>query len=723
MPITLFQNNSFNFHSSVDKSFNDKYNIKNMKAIDIILEVIKEKIKHLDSYSSHFYFLEGRTGSGKSTALPVEIFDKLKLSVIITEPKINLTVGNINSILSVPEFGGLLTLGKNIGYKNGLSSISCSEKTGITFITTQILEQKLNKIINEFKNTIKGLKQKEYINLPDVIIVDEVHNLDNPMIQTLYTIKKFMESNLIHNNLKPVFIFQSATIDIDNLIKYFFEGSVDKLYKDPLLIGYVKGQRNFNVETKYDDVKNMNEFYEKLKNDYIPMSLNSNSIVKYSNFEFTARDILIFCQGISFYTKLCNVFLNDNEDVKKMRQEGIIRIPKMMKMKNTNKVKDVNEVNKRQNEIENVECENDSNDGYDNYDNEDFITIPYFYTNQADNETTDFNKIQEYRKRYKNQKRLLIIPFMSKFKTYSQKMFEQSRDQDVEALENEIKIIVGTNALEAGKTIDSLYICINNNLRYQILYNPFKNTFGGVKPKIQILPNDESSNIQKNGRVGRRSPGVFVDIISENEHKNLKDVSIVENINIISYSDFFIKSDDKYFDFVKMNNFYIPLSFDSLIITAYDLIHSFNISPFGLNTIHDINALWLYYARFYYYILNWDLLSSLLTARYNRNNYKYINIDDDNEVMNGKDDKNDKNEKDVKSNNGDKGDNKNVKSDKNNKSVKLSKWCYNGIYRIGLNELKSKKTMDYDFIMAIKDATKLYFDIINGKNSFIKIKI
>ena len=117
-------------------------------------------------------------------------------------------------------------------------------------------------------------------------------------------------------------------------------------------------------------------------------------------------------------------------------------------------------------------------------------------------------------------------------------------------------------------------------------------------------------------------------------------------------------------------------------------------SPYGTNLNYDVNKgiingvqNWLYYAKFYYYILEWDLISSLLTARHNRNNYNVLNI------SNGNYDKsNDKNK------------------------------YFNGIYRITLKDLKEKKNMDIDLILSIKDVMKVYYDIINGDNKFIVIK-
>ena len=135
MPITLFQTNSFHFHPLVDKSIKSKFNTSKMKGIDIIVEIIKTKLKCLNIYSNHFYFLLGRTGSGKSTALPVYLYNDINSNVMITEPKINLTVGNVNSILSIPEFNKMLSLGKNIGYKNGLNTVNVSDSHNITFIT------------------------------------------------------------------------------------------------------------------------------------------------------------------------------------------------------------------------------------------------------------------------------------------------------------------------------------------------------------------------------------------------------------------------------------------------------------------------------------------------------------------------------------------------------------------------------------------------------------
>ena len=97
MSITLNTKNSFHFHPKAIVPEKKCYDSSIYTAIEIIKTIIREKIHGYNLYDK-IYFLEGRTGSGKSTFLVSELFknfilnnDLQKDSIIVVEPKVILT--------------------------------------------------------------------------------------------------------------------------------------------------------------------------------------------------------------------------------------------------------------------------------------------------------------------------------------------------------------------------------------------------------------------------------------------------------------------------------------------------------------------------------------------------------------------------------------------------------------------------------------------------------
>jgi HrpA-like RNA helicase len=73
------------------------------------------------------------------------------------------------------------------------------------------------------------------------------------------------------------------------------------------------------------------------------------------------------------------------------------------------------------------------------------------------------------------------------------------------------KIIIGTNAIETGITIESLKYCIDLGLVNQLEYNPVVNS-----NLLLIKPVTKAMSQQRRGRVGRIRPGIFYPIYTKN---------------------------------------------------------------------------------------------------------------------------------------------------------------------------------------------------------------
>ena len=105
------------------------------------------------------------------------------------------------------------------------------------------------------------------------------------------------------------------------------------------------------------------------------------------------------------------------------------------------------------------------------------------------------------------------------------------------------KVIIATNAIETGITIDSLKYCIDLGLVNQLEYNPVVNT-----NILMTKPVTKAMSQQRRGRVSRVQPGQFFPIYTKKVFDNLlniqypeiltNDISIsILNIIIVKYKD------------------------------------------------------------------------------------------------------------------------------------------------------------------------------------------
>ena len=315
MAITLLQKNSFMFD---ERAAMNKFNISNRLGIDCVLECVDKKILLTDKLQHHVLFLKGRTGSGKSSCMPSRIFkhldltkdEKPKVLVNVVEPRVLLAKSISQDNCDVEPY---LKFGINTGYSTGAGKTEIKGPSKLVYMTTDLFRMKL---------TSGG-------NLGDIVIIDECHILDRPTITTLYEIKKYLYSNEIPITKKPLFIFASATLNLDLMVHYFFDKceiteksmfkfSIDDIYRDGLMINHIAGQRNFDVKEEYITSEqealfknNEREFVKYIMTEGIEKCINSKEKWK----GLPARDILIFSYGMGF-NKLFEDSESDGKDAK-----------------------------------------------------------------------------------------------------------------------------------------------------------------------------------------------------------------------------------------------------------------------------------------------------------------------------------------------------------------------------------------------------------------------
>lgn len=554
---TIYQEKAFSFEhvATPPKELQD---MLDKKAIDVLLKIIEYKLTHsTDNVEDHVYFLEGRTGSGKSTAFPSELFFAFNKNIRVVVPRVNLAQ-------SVPDdmckFERRLKMGVNIGFSTGPMKNIPVENPSIRFMTTEIFRQSL---------------LKKAINAP-IVLIDEVHMLDNPAVNNLQAIKNYLYDSSIPNNRKPLFIFQSATINIKMLSDYFLVKDFEEVRKDWRLIGHIEGTRNFPVEQRNLKINEESKMNPETVANYlvdktIPECVKSPS--KLPN-NIPVKDVLVFVYG------------------KKPIEELIEHLDKKLsKQKLPFKVLD-------------------------------------YVTNPMEKE------VNEWRNANKNKTRILVVPYISGIYSYGHVLLKYNIDPDLEARQNEIKIYLSTEVLEAGKTIDTLYQVfdtgvVNRVFNKPLLYSPFGRQ-GGTK-----APVNKAAVMQRLGRVGRKAPGISTTLYSIETHKKLPQEPDPDNINVVSRADK-ITQPSGFIDLLADNDYICPNSVDTNIRTGQDLIDACLMTPFGVlvsdvhNRDFDLNT-WKLKAKELFYLEGEDLQSALLKSRYSRGNLgNLINTNDNN---------------------------------------------------------------------------------------------
>ena len=547
MSITLLQKDSFNFHR--DAKYN-KFKIETRLGIDCILNCVNDKLLKFEELKHHLLFVKGRTGSGKSSCMPSRIFidlDSRRAEHFASSKKykakivVNVVENRVILAKSIPRDNckneKYLKFGDNTGYKTGSGKIDVINPSRLIYMTTEIFRLMISN--ND--------------DLGNIVIIDECHDLDVPMITLLHEIKDYIFN--YHGDLRklPLFIFTSATLPINNMIKYFFKDSkydlTTDIYNDALMINYIAGMRNYPVDERFltTEFKNDNEFVNWILTEGIEESLKSNYTVD----GIPARDILIFSHSSTFH-KMFNIHKNINYPIYKC-------------LLNTN----------------------------------------------------DLEKKKKWRNENLNKTRILIIPYAAKTNGFGDYLLSNAIDPDKEAQQNEIKIFISTNVVEIGKTFNTWYQVYDNGLRYTQLINPLlyssklKNIIISPIDKSTTIQRCGRVGRKTNGIAFRLyTKDVFNSMRKEPEPQNINMAS--NALMLLSCK----KDTDIIIDTVKNNDYIFQNSFDTNLITGQDLTLTGYTTPWGeyINDIRNeiIEHKWILEAEYLYYTTNNKSLEDLL---------------------------------------------------------------------------------------------------------------
>ena len=572
---TLAEKNKFNFNPKAADKINEtmKRWLEILPAIDIVINILNIKLR-TSGKQNRLYFLKGRTGSGKSTYMIQELYKRIiekfddRTSIFCTQPRVVLTKSNSSELI---RYNKEWKFGQNIGVRNGSEKINIRSKHGIVYCTTQIMGNLLTELLmmNDKERQLKTMRGMK------IIVIDECHVLDTPMMALLKIVYDVVNK---FGDLYdcPLFIFSSATIDIENMMRYYLREEAEDVIMDPLMSCDIQGTPNHPVEERFltsDELKELNvKEQEKRESAFSLLAeyfgKNCLKLIKESKSEIKINGETTKCRDALIFVPLFSAIDFIGDELKK------------------------------------------------------YVDVPYFKIGKG----CRFKDVKAWRDEHRNEERVLFVGYGRNYSTASDIILINAYDWDEEARKNEMKIICSTSVIETGKTISTLYLCVNMGIETLSLYNPLS-----YRPEFSIqylkqVPINKNQAIQRKGRVGRECPGFFIHFYSKLCYDSFRNNDIPETINS-PYLSQMVLNDlatfpiGTYKDLFNLNNYYYPTSTDILINSGRDLFYGCCITQFGqfimMNSVQKTEN-WVMYAKYLFYCAGWSLWEALLFASINR---------------------------------------------------------------------------------------------------------
>lgn len=451
----------------------DKELLKNIVSIDYIMNFISDRTIDISGkikiepnvIGDKVIVLKSGTGTGKSTVLPPKLYELFNER---TNSNIAVTQPRVLTAIDIPtglpEFYSFLEMGKNLGYNTG-SYKRTPIDTGIIYMTTGILLQQMNIMDND-------TFMKKY----SFILIDEVHDRDLNIDITLYLLKKFLQVN--YKNPKcPIIILMSATFKQETFIEYF---------ECPINNAITVTGATFPIDEnflKYDT------------SDYIKKAINIAEEIHIKNISdidtnSLYRDIIIFINGAGPAKQIIEALHKFNSTV----------------------------LNKSISEINKYIDEKPKEDRIGGGDNDDIIPLKNYYIAPIDLSSGSFGLAgEEYQKLFSDIENIKI-PIYN---------LTSRCDIDINSIKEYViptrRIIISTPVAETGVTIDTLKYCIDTGLVTSVEFNPDYGT-----RLILKKPVTKGMAMQRRGRVGRKSPGVWYPCYTKESFEKLEDDQFAE---------------------------------------------------------------------------------------------------------------------------------------------------------------------------------------------------
>ena len=199
--------------------------------IDYIIGVLRNRMKEFggtpQAMKDRVWIIRSETGSGKSTALPAEVFRLLRGAktpqkavlagpgVICTQPRVLTAISLAREMAASPHYPDL-ELGVTVGYATG--PINEKPERGLIYATA-------GSLLAQLRGAGAGGREGDaaVMDRYRFILVDEAHEASLDIILLLLALKNLLRRNLGNPRL-PFVLLTSATINVAKYSKYFGVG-------------------------------------------------------------------------------------------------------------------------------------------------------------------------------------------------------------------------------------------------------------------------------------------------------------------------------------------------------------------------------------------------------------------------------------------------------------------------------------------------------------------
>lgn len=442
--------------------------------LDYIIQWFKDR-KDKTGLANRILFLVSQTGSGKSTLLPATIYKEFiagtSKRVISLQPTVVTTI-NITKEVVNSGFFPFLALGKNVGYSTGSNKLKAREG-GITYATLGTLLMQM-----------KVMSEADFLARYAFIIIDEAHKRTIDLEITILLLKSMYERNASNMGL-PFLIFTSGTFEPDQFAEYFnLAGSSHNN------IIFVAGEPTFPKEYFYTEKFKYSTFIEEAAECAITIHKKNTQDAKTPQ----SADILIFLPGQGEMRLVKEKLEMENEKLKKSRQPYFIILDidrediSQQSYKNTAITLPVNEIE------EHRLFRKKGGDSKDDDDNDDSELDTESESDSSDDESDS------------------KLPFLID----NSELFTNNNITGSSEARPIRKIILATEAMETGMTIETLRYVIDTGYFKEMTYDPIYGATGLI-----MKPVSQASATQRFGRVGRKSPGQVYAMYSKEVFKGM----------------------------------------------------------------------------------------------------------------------------------------------------------------------------------------------------------
>lgn len=648
---TLLRPGMFEFPEGSDLTDEDKSLLK-IRPIDAIIAILNKKFE-LTGIINRVYLFRAFTAAGKSTVFPPEVYEQMltksNRGLFMAEPRVTLASNGINDI---SNFHQSWILGEELAIHTGNQHVMSKRKAYIEFGTTQIIQNYLNRmLVAAGKGNERRLSQllKRY----QIIVIDEAHILE---IQTINVIQSIMRLLKLCGDkpLCPMFVFASATLDANAILRYM---EITNLKDLKYVVGTVRGVPNYPISENYlpeSMIEKLNttgygdrvsvkppQFKSEVKVDkkkFVKLlggSLDEEYEAPNRIDEVVLEPLLTTSSTLTGGGEITRPVpreefvamlggkpgrLDPFKTIGKIVAKDLVPILSFSRSKVT--ISDF----KREFQCRDVLIFVPGLMMIDNCMMELEYHLKHLNVFKIDRRTEEPALIK-WRRANSGKKRFLLIGYSAEYSPLSNKLLDTPYESDLDVLTYETKIIVSTSVIETGKTFRMIYAVVDAGFDTKNIFCPL--TFDYRVMRLKKIPENKNQMIQRRGRVGRASPGVYLAMYSEDTLKAMSLNEVPQTVNSGCLSELMYQTQLSHLDKGKRvdlsiyNDYLYPIPPDLLIRTCVDLFWASILGANGEYVPVKVMERWKIYACLAYYVLKMPLYRAIMTASINR--YKLPN--------------------------------------------------------------------------------------------------